>query len=300
MKKNYALIVVCLAMHFAQISYAQDEEQNEADTSNWIVGGEFALTFSQVSLTNWAAGGENSIALATFLSLSADYIKDRVKWENDLELGYGFLDQGDNGFRKSDDQIVFNTKLGYNLRGPWYWTSSLNLRTQFADGLLFPEDSVISQFFAPAYLTISSGLEYKPNDKFSAVYSPASGKITFVLDDDLAEVGAYGVDPGENVRTELGSYLRLNYKDEIVTNVNLDTKLELFTGYLDNAGEIDVLWDLRVIMKINKYLSTNLFTQLIYDEDIEFDVFNEVGEQIGTEARVQFKQVLGVGLSLKF
>ncbi len=72
----------------------------------------------------------------------------------------------------------------------------------------------------------------------------------------------YGVDPGNKMRAELGSYLRITYKDEIFTNVNLDSRLELFANYLENFGNIDVNWQNGLVMKINKLLTANFFSDL--------------------------------------
>ncbi len=41
------------------IVQAQDQD------TTWTNGGDFALTFSQTSLTNWAAGGDNALAANT-------------------------------------------------------------------------------------------------------------------------------------------------------------------------------------------------------------------------------------------
>jgi hypothetical protein len=305
MNKILFLFSLSAMLFLVQAIRAQDTTATAApaDTSYWDTGGEFSLTFNQVALANWAAGGENSLALSGFLVLYANYNKERISWENKLDLGYGFLQQGDGEdreFRKNDDRLNFSSVFGYELSGPWYWTTTFDLKTQFDRVIQFPEDSVISRFFAPAYFLINTGLEYKPNKHFNITYSPLNAKLTVVRDDNLAAIGAYGVDPGDNFRAELGSYVRAFYGNEIFTNVNLETKLELFTGYLDSQGEIDVNWETKFNFKINKFLSANVFTHLIYDEDIRFDVTNDAGEVVGDEARVQFKEVFGLGLSLKF
>ncbi len=62
-----------------------------------------------------------------------------------------------------------------------------------------------------------------------------------------------------------------------------------------------------IIMKINKYISTNISTHFIYDDDIDIPVYdedgtpsiNELGEQKTTK-HLQFKEVLSVGFSYKF
>src|SRR5262245_56022393 len=98
---------------------------------------------------------------------------------------------------------------------------------------------------APAYLTVAIGLDYKPSEFFSAFISPATGKFTFVTDQDLADQGAYGVDPaevdalgnkiadGKTIRSEFGAYFRAKFQKDVATNFNLSTTLTLFDNYTD-------------------------------------------------------------------
>jgi hypothetical protein len=54
-------------------------------------------------------------------------------------------------------------------------------------------------------------------------------------------------------------------------------------------------------MKVNKYITVNFTTHLIYDHDIKIAVDNnDDGVVDATGARTQFKQVLAVGFSYKF
>lgn len=69
------------------------------------------------------------------------------------------------------------------------------------------------------------------------------------------------------------------------------TALGLFSNYLHNPQNIDVNWDFRINMKINKYLSANLITNMIYDDDITIDDKNSLA---------QWKQLFGAGFSYKF
>ena len=105
----------------------------------------------------------------------------------------------------------------------------------------------------------------------------------------------------KNVRTEFGGYLRLFYQKEIIQNVSLQTKLDLFSNYLNNPGNIDVNWEVLVSMKVNKFISATIGTQLIYDDDILIGVdTNNDGTVDAMGPRVQFKEVLTAGLTYKF
>ena len=55
-------------------------------------------------------------------------------------------------------------------------------------------------------------------------------------------------------------------------------------------------------LKVNQYINANIGTHIIYDDDIKFDqVVNDMGTVIDPGVpRIQFKQVLGVGVDYNF
>ncbi|MDA3952748.1 MAG: DUF3078 domain-containing protein [Bacteroidales bacterium] len=262
--------------------------QEKADTMKyWKFDGVSAINFSQVSLTNWAPGGENSYAFNGLLNLSLNYSKEKNDWANTLDLGYGIQKQGDMDVRKTDDHIDFLSKYGRKVSKSFFISAMLNFKTQITDGKRYtPDTAVISKFLAPGYLQGALGMEYKPSESFYAVLSPIAGKLTIVMDDSLSAQGSFGVDPGSKTRMELGGSAAMGVKIEIMKNVSLNSTLGLFTNYFENAQNIDIDWKVMINMKINEYLSANLNTQLVYDDDMIKDV--------------QFKEVFGVGLTYKF
>ncbi len=269
--------------------------QETRDTTYWKRNGDFTLNFSQVSFSNWAAGGKNSVSGVGLFNYAANYLKERLAWDNSLNLGYGLLKEGDDSVIKSEDKLEFSSKAGYKMapESKWFYSGLLNFRTQFANGYKYPNtnNKKISTLFAPAYLTFALGADYKPSDKFSLFLSPLGSKLTFVMDDELSDEGAFGVDPGNVFRAELGGTLKSELKLPLMTNVDMVTGLGLFSNYLHNPQNIDVNWDFRINMKINKYLSANLITNMIYDDDITID---------GKNSLVQLKQLFGAGFSYKF
>ncbi len=274
--------------------------QEEADSAKtWKFNGLTSLNFSQVSLTNWAAGGENSYAFNGLVNLSLKYSKDKNDWANTLDIGYGIQKQGDQEYRKTDDHIDFTSKYGRKVSKGFFISALLNFKTQMNEGKKFETDPdtsyVISEFLAPGYLTGAIGMEYKPSEVFYAVLSPVAGKLTMVLDDTLSARGSFGVDPGSKTRIELGGSATIGVKKEVMKNVIFTSTLALFSNYMENPQNVDVDWKVLINMKINDYLSANLNTHLIYDDDIAY--IDEEGEH---GPRVQFKEVFGVGLTYKF
>jgi len=280
-------------------------------TMGWKKGGVVTLSMAQTSLTNWASGGQNSISLNGMFSGFANFKKGKSAWDNSLDLGYGLLKQGkDEDFRKTDDKIDFVSKYGREAFGKFYYSALVSFKTQFTAGYNYPDvTNKISNFLSPAYLMIALGLDYKPNAYFSAFLAPLTGKFTIVNDKTLSDAGAFGVSPGEMFRSEIGGYFRAVYskadfKGEFLKNVGFTTKLDLFSNYANNPQNIDVNWETLTTLKVNKFLNASFITQLIYDDDImvPFDRNDsgviEPGE--GVKSKAQFKEILGVGLSVKF
>ena len=217
-------------------------------------------------------------------------------------VGYGLIMQGDDPVRKSDDKINFSSKLGYKLNDKWLYSNMISFKTQIAPGYDVPGDenrTKISNFMAPGYLSLTTGFDWKAFEGFSMLLSPVTGKFTFVMDEDLA--GNFGVDSSKTVRSELGGFVKIALKRELVKNVRLNTTLDLFSNYIDNPQNIDVNWDLLLTFTINKYLSASLITNLIYDHDIKFEEDTDGDgtiDKIGP--RTQFKEIFGLGLTYSF
>lgn len=277
-------------------TFALMAQEAAKDTTYWAKGGTYGINFTQVSRTNWAAGGQNSVSGVTQLRLFANFKKGNLAWDNKLDFGYGISKMRDYELQKIEDLIDLQSKFGLQTSNHWYFTVLGGFKTQFAPGYSDKENTLkASNLFAPAYISIASGMDYKPSKEFSLFLSPVTGKVTIVTDKDLD--GKFGVEPGETMRMEFGASLRTAFKKEIFKNVNFDSDLGLFTNYLDNPEKIDVDWKAGIIMSVNKFLSVRVNTHLIYDYDIKLPVKDKPGE---TKDQVQFKELLGVGFNFKF
>jgi Protein of unknown function (DUF3078) len=318
MKMKFRIIAAILLLSgFYTMSFSQvtDAEKNlrtmPADTiQGWKIGGVFSLNLAQTSLTNWAAGGQNSFAVNGLLSTFANYKRDKSVWVNSLDLGYGLLKQGGSGYMKTDDKFDFLSKYGYEAFKKFYYAALLNFKTQMAPGYKYPDiTNKISDLFSPAYLTLALGLDYKPNTYFSAFIAPLTAKFTFVTDQKLSDVGAFGVTPGKKTLSEFGGYLRAIYtrndfKNEFLKNVSFTSKIDLFSDYIKNPQNIVFNWETLIAFKVNKFISANFNTQLIYDDKIQIPMDlngNGIIESAeGVRSKIQFKEILGVGFSYNF
>ena len=280
------------------ISLVAQETSEVEEGGPWKRNGMASLNFSQVSLSNWAQGGESSYAVNALSVYNLNYALDKTSWDNSLDIGYGVQKIGDKDPGKTDDHLEILSKYGYNVANNWFVSGMLNLKTQFTKGYQATDAGrlVISDFMSPGYILLAIGMEYKPSDAFFFSFSPIAGKITLVMNDSLSTVGSFGVEAGSTSRSEFGGAIKIGLNKEIMKNVSLTSTLDLFSNYIENPQNIDISWKTMINMKVNEFLSANISTHLLYDDDIDY--FDTEGVSQGP--KVQFKELLGVGLSVKF
>lgn len=264
----------------------------------WVHSGITGINFSQTSFTNWSEGGDNSVASNAYLNGSLNYKKDKISWTNDLNINYGQNNTKMTGWRKNIDNLNFASKFGQQMTEKVYYAALLDFKTQMTDGYQYNnagDRTLISKFLTPAYLNVSVGLDYKPNDNLAFYFSPVAGKLTITADTLFST--RYGVDPGKMLRTQLGATFKAscNYDKFMNGKMTLKSALDLFTAYDDSFGNIDVNWDMLVGLNLSKFVTLTFQSTLKYDDDIKY-----IDEDGTHGARVQFKEILGLGLSYKF
>ncbi len=300
----------------------KQSKKSQKDTS-WKVTGFFGVNASQTALSNWQGGGQDNIALNSILNIQVVYKKAKHEWLTKLDAQYGLIKPGDYKlFRKNIDQIFALSKYNINAFSKyWFYVAQADFRSQFAPGYTYAGDSISGQagsdFCSPAYIQLALGLDYKPTNYFSITFAPAAGKITIVNRGYLADAGAYGVEKaildtagnvithGKHSRYEFGGRIILRFKKDIFKNVNLDSYLDLFSNYGHNPQNIDVVFNNLLTLKINKYFSANIISQMIYDDDIiikrdwnkdgKYDTSGDINGP-----RLQLITTLAIGFGYKF
>ena len=284
------------------------------------IRGFFSLIFNQAAFDHWAAGGENSISLTTIDNGFYNYHKGKNLWENTASITFGFIKtKSDNVIKKNSDLVILQSKYGHEIGKNLFATGLANIQTQFAKGYNPTYDSVNSQLFAPGYLLLSAGVEWKPFTYLSLYLSPITGKFTFVSNQYIADLlragqSLYGTTPAvydtiDGVRTlvthgkksfaQFGALFTAEFKKDIFTNVNVDTKLSLFGPY-NELNHIDIVYNLLINMKINKWLTAAFFTNVLYYNNVIVYDYNSDNVITGAGPRTQVQEGLGVGLTYKF
>lgn len=264
---------------------------------------EVGFDLSQNAFVNWNAGGNNSIAGLLKVLFVRNYSKNNWQWSNELIIRYGVNKQQERELRKTEDVFNFTSTFGYkkNQADNWLYSAKFNLRTQLTDGFNYPNvDIPISRLFAPAYLFLGIGSEYNNLEKQLNFYlSPLTQKATFVLDKDLSNRGAFGVEKGRAVRNEVGILISNAWKKEIYTNIMFENRISFFSDYLNNFGNIDIDWLVNFDFIVNKYVKATIQCNLVYDDDIKAVKVID-GQKVVLGPKIQLKQFLGVGVVYSF
>lgn len=256
----------------------------------WFIFGQNTLVFNQSSFANWYAGGNNNIGVIGKVNYNIVYKKDKHYLDNNIQLGYGFVSSTGQSTRKTDDYINIMTNYGYELAQHYYLSTGFQFLSQFTPGFNYsttPEpvyDDRISKFMAPGYLNLGIGLSYNPNENFQLIVRPLNGKFTFVLDEKLQTKGNYGLErDGQSMRAEVGTMVNVLYKIKLFKDATYVNQLNLFSNYLEHSERVDITYSGALNLKFNKYITTSVTIDVMYDHD-----------QI---QKVQRKQTLGVGVT---
>lgn len=300
MKSRLLLVGIMLTFSLSLFGQSDSTVNNASDTikqSNWSMGGKTSLTMSQTSYSNWASGGQNSISGVLAGSFRLRHAAKKLSWDSSLDLAYGTLYQyEESDRRKTDDKIDYSTKLGYAASKSWNYTVLFQFKTQFDRGYksypIEDKSSYTSEFMSPAYLTFSLGMDYKPNENLSVYISPLTLRNTIVLDDTLSNKGAFGVKPDRHILSEYGALMKATYNKTFFERIQLKSKVELFSNLEHDPQNINVNVEVDIGIKTTSWLTTRLYTQLLYDDKIR------ISEDEGPA--LQVKEVLGVGLSYSF
>ncbi len=219
---------------------------------------------------------------------NAAYANHKFGYQLGINLKYGQTRLQQHDVRKTDDQILMKNQVSYNLSS----TKQLSLygavifQTQFDKGYDYqngPPYTLISRFFAPAYLTESTGLLYQPAKYFS-IQGGLGMKQTIVRDTSLST--KYGLRRGDNFMSEGGISMEIQFNKEILKNVTLSSGFVSFTSFLKPFSSTDFSFANELSGKINSFMNADIQFVAVYNDNV-------------TKA-IQIKQVLSLGLSFRF
>jgi hypothetical protein len=264
----------------------REQAQNGLDTTKtmgWNLKLISGLNLTQVAYKDWTLGGEDALAYTASIFGNAIHLADKTQWSNFVKLAFGQSKLGSQAIRKTDDEIYFESLFIYLLGTHVNPYGAVTLRTQFAPGFAYPDDTTkiqISRFFDPGYMTQSVGLAWQEDPIFATrlgvgVREVITSQFTQHADDlDTPEIEKTRIDGGLESVSSL--------KWEFAENMLLTSRLELFAPF-KTLDQIIVRSDNLIAMKVNQYVTANFNVVLINDVNIT--------------SRTQIKQSLSIGLS---
>ena len=282
-----------------QAASSKQVKKDASDTAkkSWRKGGIYGFNLGQASLNNWAAGGDEfSLSINSILSLYAFYQKDKKSWDNTFEVNLGYIKTTSLGSRKNDDRFDLLSKYGYAIKPKWNVSGLFNLRSQFFKGFSYSNNiaTLSSNFFAPGYILLGVGLDYKPTKNLSIFISPLTSRWVIVKDAFLSAKGAYGVTPGKNSNNEFGAFATVNYLKDFNKYITYKGRLDLFSNYKRKPQNVDFLMTNALTAKIGKLFTVTYGLDMIYDDDVRLFGTNK------TSPGLQVKSIFGAGFQLKF
>lgn len=296
MKKKLLLGLLLVGSFSA---FAQQTNDKEKDTA-WTTAGNINLLFNQSAFNaDWLGGGTSNVAGNLSVSYDFNYEKEDWTWDNKILLDYGLTKVKDEEFtKKTNDRLEYNSLLGKKAKGNWYYSAFLNFKTQMDKGYEYGTDAngneirtEYTHFLSPGYLQAGIGMLWKKSDNLKVNVAPFTSKFIFV-DKDFTSIPGYedgdyfGLDANKTMRYEFGASLSGYAKFDIMENVSAENILALYSNYLEDPQNVDIDYTLNVVMKINKYLSTNFTFQAIYDDN--------------AITAFQIREVFGLGIGAKF
>lgn len=283
-----------------KVMFADTSRKFDHDTTKaWNFGGMISANVAQAAFSNWSKGGENSVAGNGMFNVYSVYQEQKTFWINSLDLHLGWIWTEGEQATKNEDRIEFLSKYGRMTSNEnWFLSGLLNFKSQLLPGQFTGADTSFkfSSLMNPAYIFLSAGAEYKPEKNISLLISPMTGRMTVIIDEEIAGLGDF-IDIGRSinqyVQVDLGGLVKLSMKGELFKNFLYRNKLDLFTAYTRKPYRfvVDVDWELRLTYKFSKYFAANLKTHMVYNEDVDLP---------GTDSKLQFREILGAGFTYSF
>lgn len=288
--------------------YAQEEEepgeflpfdaviQSEMGGKRMKFYGNTRFNFNQAYFSNWISGGESALTLLYGLDYNFNYSdRNGLVWDSNLLLSLGTTYvSGSKYLKKADDRFEINSLVGKQINTYWNYSGFLSFKTQLLPGFkFFNQDGEelrerVSQFLSPAILQAGLGFYYKKNQDFWVNMSPVSARIIIVSKKFTQELEAeskyFGVDFNKRSKFFFGALISGFYKKEIMENIIWENKFSVYVNYLEKTENVDFDWNSNMRFKVNSKISGNFILHLLYDDDL-----------IG---KLQVRELLGLGINI--
>lgn len=254
---------VILLLFISICCYSQNQDSNK----NWLHEGHLAVLANQSNFNAWhSGGGENSLSASIGLKYSFDYQKGLYVWDNKLSFDYGTSKLIKKIF-KNNDRLELNSFFAKRVHKNLFSSIFFNFQTQTDAGLKPETDTRHSEFLSPAFYKLGAGILYKKSKDFKINFSPLLAKLISVDSKFTDYSSSFGVAKDETTRFEFGASVYGYNKSKLMENVYLENIIHLFSNYLDKPENIDLDYQVSLMIKANKYIATNIVFHTIYDHN---------------------------------
>ena len=310
MASKAVLILSLLFFALPFWSHAQEEEeavfdeellfgaviQSEMGGKRMKFYGNTRFNFNQAYFSNWISGGESALTFLYGLDYNFNYSdRNGLVWDSNLLLSIGTTYISGNKFlKKADDRFEIGSLLGKQINQYWNYSGLLNLKTQLLPGYRFySEEGVekrqqVSQFLSPLVVQAGLGWYYKKSNNLRVNLSPVTGRAIIVskkYTENIAEDAKYfGVDANKRAKLFFGASITGFYKREIMKNIFWENNFSIYVNYLEKTQNVDFEWNANIRFKVNSKVSGNFVLHLLYDDDLL--------------SELQLRELLGLGINI--
>lgn len=263
----------------------------------WKFSGNGSLQFTQNFFsTNWYQGGENNYSALGLVTLNANFDnKQKIQWENKLELQLGFQTSKSDTCRElrvTSNLIRLTSKLGYKATKHWFYTGQVQTYTQLYPNYQTNSYNVTTDFLSPLNLVISVGMDFKFSLKrISGSLYMAPIAYTMKYCDRMNLSTRYGIEKDHRAKHELGPNVTFNYNWKMAKNVTWQCRLYWAT----NLHYTNMECENTFTFQVNKYLNCKLFAYPRYN-----DSSHRTREVSKKDTYWMFKEFLSLGVSYNF
>lgn len=262
----------------------------------WLFNFNSAIQFSMVYISdNWYQGGQSCLSLLSdqLLSLKYNDPSGKVLFENALQWKVNLTTSEEDTVHKvrvGEDVLQLNSKFGYKAFSNWYYSASLQFKTQVLTNYASNSNDIQAEFLSPSELNVGLGLSYQHSYEkpvklsHTLTLSPLSYNLKFLALHHM-DPTRFGIETGW-AKNEIGSSLDYTITWNLRYNIQWSSHLFAFTNYNTSLVE----WTNTFDFAFSTYFSARVYVDVRYDDSVAPD------PRLGY---FQIKNLLSLGFSYK-
>ncbi len=274
-------------------------EEPAVPLHNWLHEFTSSLHFTQTYISaNWYQGGENNLNILADVEWKCNLNQDvhtKWMWNNTVHYKLGVSTaHGDTlrNYMVNEDNFQVTSQLGYKAVNNWYYSATLNFKTQFFNIYNTNEEARTASFLSPGELNLGLGMTYSKKSAngertLNLALAPLSYNLLICRDIDNLDPTSFGIDAGHHTKHSVGSNIEAKWEITFSPAISWTSRLYAFTDYSYVQGD----WENTITFSITRHLNTKIYAHLRYDKSHERD---------DDWKYWQFKEILSLGISYRF